>query len=89
MSDTLVLQIARDALTITLMVAGPVLLVGLAVGLIVSILQAATQIQEMTLAYVPKILAVFGVIAVLGPWMMNQIVTYTTNLFEAMPSLIR
>ena len=66
----------------------PMLLAGLAVGLIVSIFQAVTQIQEQTLTFIPKILALALVMVVLGPWMLNQILGYTTELWLAIPNLV-
>ncbi|GIW07814.1 MAG: flagellar biosynthetic protein FliQ [Dehalococcoidia bacterium] len=89
MTDLLVLQAGRDALMLTLFLAGPILLVGLVVGLLISVFQAATQVNEMTLAYVPKILAVFATVAILGPWMIGTMVSYTTGLLERLPELIK
>lgn len=89
MSQTLVLQLGRDALTVAMLVSGPVLVTSLVVGVAVSIFQAVTQIQEMTLTFVPKIVAVSVVILMLGPWMLNTIAVYTTNLLVSLPSLAR
>ncbi|MCL6648243.1 MAG: flagellar biosynthesis protein FliQ [Chloroflexi bacterium] len=89
MSDALVLQAGREALQLTLLIGGPVLLVGLLVGVVVSIFQAATQVNEMTLAYVPKILAVFATVALLGPWMVATLVSYTSGLLARLPELVR
>jgi flagellar biosynthetic protein FliQ len=88
-SDALVLQAGREALQLTLLIGGPVLLVGLLVGVVVSIFQAATQVNEMTLAYVPKILAVFATVALLGPWMVATLVSYTSGLLARLPELVR
>jgi flagellar biosynthetic protein FliQ len=66
----------------------PLLLAGLVVGLIVSVFQAVTQIQEQTLAFIPKIVAIAAVLVILGPWMLGQIVTYTTDLYESIPGLV-
>ena len=66
----------------------PVLLVSLVVGLLVSVLQAATQINEMTLTFIPKLLAMFLVLVLAGPWMLNTLVEYTTRLFQSIPSVI-
>jgi flagellar biosynthesis protein FliQ len=89
MSQEYVLSLAREAVSVMLMVAAPVLILSLVVGLSVSIFQAATHIQEPTLTFVPKILAVFIGILVFGPWMMNLIVQFTVTLFSSMPSIIR
>jgi flagellar biosynthesis protein FliQ len=86
-SDT-VLELSMQALELTLRVALPLLLVGLVVGLAVSIFQAVTQIQEQTLSFIPKILALAGVLIVGGPWMLNQMLSYTTELWSRIPSLV-
>jgi flagellar biosynthetic protein FliQ len=67
-----------------LMLAGPLLAVSLVVGLIVSIVQAVTQVNEMTLTFVPKVIAIFGVLIVLGPWMLQMLLGYTANTFAQM-----
>jgi len=81
MSPDLIIGIAGETIKVTLLVAAPMLLVGLVIGLAVSIFQAVTQIQEMTLVFVPKILAVLIAMLIVLPWMMNILVTYTQNLF--------
>jgi len=83
------MQLIRDALTTTLLLAGPPMLFALVVGLVISIFQAVTQINEMTLSFVPKILAVFVSMVVFGPWMLNTILTYTNSLFAYLPMLAR
>lgn len=82
MNPELVLSIAREAITTILFVAAPVLGVGLAVGLVVSIFQATTQIQEPTLAFVPKIAAVLLAVLFAGSWMMRMLMTFTITLWE-------
>ncbi len=89
MTEQAALQLFRDALTVTLLVAGPPLIFALAVGLVVSVLQAVTQINEITLSFVPKILAVFLSLAIFGPWMLNTILAYTTRVFDYLPMLAR
>ena len=81
MTDLVVIKILRDALLITLIVSAPMLLVGMVVGLIVSIFQTTTSIQEQTLTFVPKIIAIFASIIIFGPWMIRMLVNYTTNIF--------
>jgi flagellar biosynthesis protein FliQ len=83
-----VLELSTEALELALRVALPLLGVGLIVGLAVSIFQAVTQIQEQTLAFIPKILALAGVLIVGGPWMLNQLLSYTTELWTRIPSLV-
>ena len=89
MTEQLAIDVARGALTVALELAGPMLLASLAVGMLVSIFQAVTQINETTLTFVPKILAVGAMVAFLGPWMGQTLVTYTVNVFNALPSLAR
>jgi flagellar biosynthesis protein FliQ len=88
MDETYVLALAQNALTVALMLAGPVLIVSLVVGVIISLIQAATQINEATLSFVPKLIGVCAVLLVLGSWMLQQLVTFTTNLFASLPSLV-
>jgi len=88
MSPQFVLTIGRDALTILLMIAMPVLGVVMAVGLLVSIFQAVTQIHEATLAFVPKLVAAMVVFAVAGPWMVSTLVDFTRRTIESIPSVV-
>jgi len=87
MTAEFVNQVAARTIETTLLVAGPVLLVGLVVGLLISLLQAITQIQEMTLVFVPKILAVFLSVFVLLPWMTRVLVEFTTGMMNAVAGL--
>lgn len=89
MTTDLVISIASETIKITLLVAAPMLLVGLVVGVIVSVFQAVTQIQEMTLVFVPKILAVMLALIIAGPWMLNVLLTYTHNLFSNIPMYVK
>jgi flagellar biosynthetic protein FliQ len=84
----MVITVGRHALEMTLMLAAPLLLTALAVGLIVGIFQAATQINEMTLSFIPKLLAMAAVLAFTGPWMIKSLVEYTRGLIESIPGLI-
>jgi flagellar biosynthetic protein FliQ len=76
-----VISLGMQAMTLTLKISMPLLLAGLIIGLLVSIFQAVTQIQEQTLAFIPKILAVAVVIVVAGPWMLDQLLVYTQDLY--------
>jgi flagellar biosynthetic protein FliQ len=87
MNHQMVVDLARSAISIALLVAAPMLIVALVVGLVVSILQAVTQIQEQTLAFVPKLVAVAVVFLLALPWIMQTLVKYTTELFRSIPSL--
>ncbi|WP_010286383.1 flagellar biosynthesis protein FliQ [Kurthia massiliensis] len=82
MSQELVISIAEKAITVVIMASGPLLLVALVVGLLVSIFQATTQIQEQTLSFVPKIIAVLVAIVFFGPWMLTKVMSYTKDIFE-------
>ena len=88
MSTDIVIQLTTGATEMALKVALPLLLVGLAVGLIVSVFQAVTQIQEQTLSFIPKILATVAVLVISGPWMLDQLLAYTAELWGQIPSLI-
>ena len=88
MSGDLVIQIGQNALWMVLLVSAPMLGLGLAVGLLVSVFQATTSIQEATLAFIPKIIAVFVAILIFGPWMLSILVEYFTNVFVNLPLYI-
>jgi flagellar biosynthetic protein FliQ len=84
----MVLTTGQDALLMMLMVSAPLLLVVMVVGLLVSIFQAITQIQEATLSFVPKLVAAMVVFAVAGPWMLSTLVDYLRRMIESIPSLV-
>ena len=84
-----VIGIGRSALELTLALAGPVLLFGLVVGLGVSIFQALTQINEVTLTFIPKIAATAAALVLFGPWMLTRLVSFTTTLFQSLPTYVR
>ncbi len=83
-----VMEIGRQAVEVTLVLAAPMLLTALVVGLIISIFQAATQINEATLQFVPKMVAMFVVLILFGPWMLQYVVDYIQRLFGSIPQLI-
>jgi flagellar biosynthetic protein FliQ len=89
MTDAVVIDVAQKALMLTLALSAPLLGLGLIVGLIVSVFQAATQIHEMTLTFIPKIAAVGVALIVCGPWMLNRIVSFTNQLLQSIPSLVK
>ncbi len=89
MTDAGVLDLAQRALMVAVLVSAPVLGIGLVVGLIVSIFQAATQIQEMTLTFVPKILATIAAVVIFGPWMLSSLVNFTTKLLNSLPDMVK
>ena len=88
MNSTAVIAMVREALELTLLVSAPLLLTALAVGLVVSVFQAATQINEMTLSFIPKLLGVFFAIVVSGPWILQLLVDYTQRIFTNIPMLV-
>lgn len=88
MNSTAVIAIVREALELTLIVSAPLLLTALCAGLVVSIFQAATQINEMTLSFIPKLIGVFVAIVVAGPWMLQLLVDYTQRLFTSIPGMV-
>jgi flagellar biosynthetic protein FliQ len=88
MTPEAVMALGYGAIKITLSLAAPLLLVALVTGLIISMLQAATQINEMTLSFIPKVLAVFAVLVIAGPWMLNLLMDYVRTLFNSLPNLI-
>lgn len=89
MSEDLILSIGRDAIMTTVLLAAPLLVSALIVGLLVSILQAITQINEATLTFIPKMLAIVVVMLILAPWMTQMITSYTTELFTSLPDYVR
>ncbi len=88
MSPEMIAGLARQALQVTLMISLPILGIGLLVGVAVSLLQAATQIQEMTLTFVPKIVSIFIGLLLLLPWIMSQLTAFTMEIFRQIPSLM-
>jgi len=89
MSQDMVVQIFREVLKTTLLIMAPALFASIVIGLLISIFQAATQIHEMTLVFVPKILVISGCLMILFPWMLNIMVAYTTNLLTNIPLYVR
>jgi flagellar biosynthetic protein FliQ len=88
MNSDQVISLATQAMDVAFKVAMPLLLAGLVVGLIVSVFQAVTQIQEQTLAFIPKIVAIAAVLVIGGPWMLGQVVQYTSDLYNSIPGLV-
>ncbi|HSN46078.1 MAG TPA: flagellar biosynthesis protein FliQ [Casimicrobiaceae bacterium] len=88
MTSQSVLTLAQQALEVTVLISAPLLLTALAVGLLVSIFQAATQINEMTLSFIPKLLAMFGALVLGGPWMLETLVDYIQRLYTSIPQMI-
>lgn len=88
MNQDTVVSLATQAMTLALKIAGPMLLVGLVIGIVVSLFQAVTQIQEQSLSFIPKVVGLAVLIALLGPWMLDQLVSYVQTLYLSIPSLV-
>ena len=88
MNSTAVINIMSEALQVTLLVSAPLLLTALIVGLVVSVFQAATQINEMTLSFIPKLIGVFVAIVISGPWILQLLIDYTHRLFSGIPGMV-
>lgn len=88
MTPTTVIDLGRQALELTLLVSAPLFIAALVTGLIISIFQAATQINEQTLSFIPKLFVVLGVLVAAGPWILRTLVNYTEELIQSIPTLI-
>jgi flagellar biosynthesis protein FliQ len=88
MTEAYVMTLAQDAVTVMLIVAAPILLVSLLVGSLISLVQAATQINEVTLTFIPKMVAIGLILAFLGSWMLQHLLVFTTNLFNSLPNFV-
>ena len=89
MTEEMVISLGRDAIWTTVILAGPLLISALVVGLVVSIIQAVTQINEATLTFIPKMLTIVIVLVIMAPWMTQMITSYTTELFTSLPNYVR
>ena len=89
MNEQLIIHLGQDAMRTTALLSGPILISTLVIGLVVSIFEALTQINEATLTFIPKMLVVALVIVLAGPWMMDVMTSYTVNLFESLPTYVR
>ncbi len=85
MGDGAIVSLTQDALMTAVLVSAPILIVSLVIGLVISVFQAMTQINEVTLTFVPKILGVFAISAIMGPWMVATMVSYTQRLYATLP----
>ncbi len=88
MTPDMVIKLAEQSIFTIILISAPLLLIALGVGLLVSVFQAMTQIQEQTLAFIPKILAVFLSLVIFGPWMLTMLLDYTRDLFQQLPRFI-
>jgi flagellar biosynthetic protein FliQ len=88
MGEEFIVGLGQEALKVTMLVAGPILIIAMLVGIVISLLQAVTQINEATLTFVPKILAIAAVLVVSGPWMLQILMQYTTDLISRFPEIM-
>ena len=88
MTEAFVLTLGQNAIKLALLLGGPILLISLIVGSLISLVQAATQINETTMTFIPKLVGVIAVLLLLGSWMLQQAMTFTHNLFTSLPNLV-
>ena len=88
MNQDQVINLSMQAMEVAFKISMPLLLVGLVIGLLVSIFQAVTQIQEQTLSFIPKIVGMGLVLVIAGPWMLSEVITYTQELYSSIPSMV-
>ncbi len=88
MTEAYVLTLGQNAIILVLLLAGPTLLISLVVGSLISLVQAATQINEVTMTFIPKMIAIILVLLLLGSWMLQQMLVFTANLFNSLPTLV-
>lgn len=89
MTEAYVLTLAQKTIQVALILAGPILLLSLLIGSLISLVQAATQINETTLTFIPKLIGIIAIILLLGAWMLQQLLTFTASLFNSLPTLVR
>jgi flagellar biosynthesis protein FliQ len=89
MDETYLITLSQNAITLMLVVAGPILLVSLIIGTIISLIQAATQVNEVTMTFIPKIVGIGLILLLLGSWMMQQILVFTTGIFNSLPNFVK
>jgi flagellar biosynthetic protein FliQ len=88
MTEAYILTLAQNTVRIMLVLAGPVLIVSLIIGSLISLIQAATQINEVTMTFIPKIVAIAAVLLILGSWMLQQMLVFTSDLFNSLPNFV-
>ncbi|MRS03745.1 flagellar biosynthesis protein FliQ [bacterium] len=89
MDEAYLITLSQNAITLMLVVAGPVLIVSLIIGTIISLIQAATQVNEVTMTFIPKIVGIGLVLLLLGSWMMQQILVFTAGIFNSLPNFVK
>lgn len=89
MDEAYLITLSQNAITLMLVVAGPVLIVSLVIGTIISLIQAATQVNEVTMTFIPKIVGIGLILLLLGSWMMQQILVFTAGIFNSLPNFVK
>ena len=89
MDEAYLITLSQNAITLMLVVAGPILLVSLIIGTIISLIQAATQVNEVTMTFIPKIVGIALILLLLGSWMMQQLLVFTTGIFNSLPNFVK
>jgi flagellar biosynthesis protein FliQ len=89
MTEAFVLSLAQSSIQVMLVLAAPVLVISLVIGVLISLVQAATQINEVTLTFVPKIIGIVAVLLILGSWMLQQLLVFTSQLFNSLPNFVK
>lgn len=89
MDEAYLITLSQNAITVMLVIAGPILLISLIIGTIISLIQAATQVNEVTMTFIPKIIGIGLVLLLLGSWMAQQLIVFTTGIFNSLPNFVR
>lgn len=89
MDEAFLITLTQNAIMVMLVIAGPILLISLLIGTIISLIQAATQVNEVTMTFIPKIVGIGLIIIFLGSWMMQQIIVFTINIFNSLPNFVK
>lgn len=89
MDEAYLITLSQNAITLMLVVAGPILITSLLIGTIISLIQAATQVNEVTMTFIPKIVGIGLILLLLGSWMMQQILIFTTGIFNSLPNFVK
>ena len=89
MDEAYLITLSQNAITLMLVVAGPILLISLIIGTIISLIQAATQVNEVTMTFIPKIVGIGLILLLLGSWMMQKLLVFTTGIFNSLPNFVK
>ncbi len=89
MDEAYIITLSQNAITVMLVVAGPILIISLLIGTIISLIQAATQVNEVTMTFIPKIIGIGLVLILLGSWMVQKLLVFTTDIFNSLPNFVK